>query len=28
VGKIAQHFGGMIQLTYENDGGTVGIDEY
>jgi hypothetical protein len=26
AGKIAPHFGGMIQLTYANDGGTIGID--
>ena len=26
AGKIAPHFGGMIQLTYANDSGTIGID--
>lgn len=26
AGKIAPHLGGMIQLTYANDGGTIGID--
>jgi hypothetical protein len=26
AGKIAPHFGGMIQLTYGNDSGTIGID--
>lgn len=26
AGKIAPHFGGMIQLTYANDSGTLGID--
>jgi len=26
AGKIAPHFGGMIQLTYGNDSGTIGFD--
>ncbi len=26
AGEIAPHFGGMIQLTYANDSGTIGID--
>ena len=26
AGKIAPHLGGMIQLTYANDSGTIGID--
>jgi len=26
AGKIAPHFGGMIQLTYANDSGSIGID--